>query len=149
LLQVVSEFGGRTDIARVATSLQSDVDDLLPVVEVAEALGLVGIQDGDIVLTQTGRKLLTSPPGRRKLILRTAISGVEPFASIFRMMESEGEVSIEEIFDKIMEDKALSEQYSDRGQLHHFLLEWLLYTEVVKYDGDEKTFEIKGARKRG
>ncbi|MCS7132444.1 MAG: AAA-associated domain-containing protein [Nitrososphaeria archaeon] len=143
LLDVVSGHGGKADLARIAIDLQSDVDDLLPVIEVAEALGLISVENGDVVLTDLGEKLVKAAPSRRKLILRKSISNVEPFATAFKLIKSKKEISAEELFEELGKVRELVEEYKDPEQVHQMLLEWLLYTEVVKYNGDEKKFQQK------
>ncbi len=143
LIDVVSEHGGKADVARIAIDLQSDVDDLLPVVEVAEALGLLKVENGDVALTALGRKFITAMPSEKKLMLRRALMNVEPFYTLFRLIKSRREFTAEELFENLSGDKDLSEEYRDPEQIHQMLLQWLLYTEAVKYDGEEKRFFVK------
>ncbi|HDD40666.1 MAG: hypothetical protein DRN65_00985 [Thaumarchaeota archaeon] len=143
LLDVVSGHGGKTDLARIAIDLQSDVDDLLPVIEVAETLGFLSVENGDVVLTELGEKLVKAMPSEKKLLLRNAILNVEPFATAFKLIKSRKEFSAEELFEELSKVKELGEEYRDPEQIHHMLLEWLLYTETVRYNGDEKKFQVK------
>lgn len=143
LLVVVSGHGGKADLARISIDLQSDVDDLLPVIEVAENLGFISVENGDVMLTELGEKLVKSTPSRRKFILGKAIANVEPFATAFKLIRSRKEISAEELFEELGDIKELIEEYKDPEQIHQILLEWLLYTETVKYDGDEKKFRLK------
>lgn len=143
IINVIFDHGGRADIARIAINLQSDVDDLLPVIDVAEALGLVKVEDGDIALTELGKEFVRARSDQRKLILRDALRNVEPFATIFKLVEEKEEFTAEELFEKISEVKGLSEEYRNPDEIHRMLLEWLLYTELVEYDGEEKTFKVK------
>lgn len=143
LLDIVSGHGGKADLARIAIDLQSDVDDLLPVIEVAETLGFISIKNGDVILTDLGEKMVKATPSRRKLLLRKTISNVEPFATALKLIKSRKEISAEELFEELGKVKELGEEYRDPEQIHQMLLEWLLYTETVKYDGDEKKFQLK------
>lgn len=143
LLVVLSGHGGKADLARIAIDLQSDVDDLLPVIEVAEILGFISVENGDVMLTDLGDKLVKAAPSRRKLILRKVIANVEPFATAFKLIKSRREISAEELFEELGKIRELGEEYKDPEQIHQMLLEWLLYTETVKYDGDEKKFQLK------
>ena len=145
LLDVVSEHGGKADVARIAIDLQSDVDDLLPVVEVAEALGLLRVDNGDVSLTDLGKKFVAATPSERKLMLRESLMKVEPFYTLFKIIKSRKEFTAEELYEDLSENKDLSEEYRDPGQIHQMLLQWLLYTETVKYDGEEKKFFVKSS----
>ena len=145
LVDVVSERGGKADVARIAIDLQSDVDDLLPIVEVAEALGLLRVENGDVALTSLGEKFVKATSSERKLMLREALMNVEPFYTIFKIIKSRREFTAEELFEDLSEDKDLVEEYRGPEQIHQMLLQWLLYTETVKYDGEEKRFYVKSS----
>jgi NitT/TauT family transport system ATP-binding protein len=143
IVNVIFDHGGRADIARIAINLQSDVDELLPVIDVAEALGLVKVENGDIALTELGREFVRARPDQKKLILRDALRNVEPFATIFKLVEGREEFTAEELFEEFSKISGLSEEYRDPEEIHRMLLEWLLYTELVEYNGEKKTFKVK------
>jgi len=140
LLNMVAGYGGRIDLARIAIELQEDVDDLLPVVDVAEALGFLRVENGDAILTELGKKFVKCDPSRKKLMLREALRKIEPFATAFKLAKSRGEFSAEELFKELSKVKEFREEYSDPEQIHSMLLEWLLYTESIRYNGEDKTF---------
>lgn len=143
IVDVIHDHGGRADIARIAINLQSDVDDLLPVIDVAEALGLVKVENGDVSLTDLGKRFVRARSDQKKLILRDALRNVEPFATIFKLVEEKEEFTAEDLFEELSEMSDLNEEYRDPEEIHHMLLEWLLYTELVEYDGEERTFKVK------
>lgn len=137
-------FGGRVDLAKIAMELQTDADDLLPVVDVAEALGFLRVENGDAVLTELGKKFVMSTPSERKLMLREAIKQVEPFATALKLAQSRKEFSAEDLLaelDKVR--KPEEEEYENPEELHSLLLEWLLYTESILYNGEDKKFSKK------
>ena len=143
IVDVIYDYGSKADLARIAINLQSDVDDLLPVVDVAEALGLIKVENGDISLTDLGKKFVKARPSQKKLILREALRKVEPFATVFKLIESRKEFTAEDLFEELSNIRELSEEYRNPEEIHHMLLEWLLFTEMVDYNGDEKKFIVK------
>ena len=140
LLELVDGYGGRVDLARISIELQSDADDLLPVVDVAEELGFLKVENGDAILTEKGRELVRSTPSKRKLILRKPIEGLEPFSTALRLARQRGEFSAEELVEELSKLNIPEEEYEDPEQIHSMLLEWLLYTESIGYNGEEKRF---------
>jgi len=96
-----------------------------------------------VALTEFGKKFVTAMPSEKKLMLRKAIMNVEPFATLFKLIKSKKEFSAEELFEGLSRIKDLSEEYRNPEQIHQLLLEWLLYTEAVEYDGEEKKFLTK------
>ncbi|HZR46086.1 MAG TPA: nitrate/sulfonate/bicarbonate ABC transporter ATP-binding protein [Candidatus Manganitrophaceae bacterium] len=55
LVEKLVEDGGRTDLYRLAGQLSLELDDLLPIVETGELLGLLNILEGDLMITPLGR----------------------------------------------------------------------------------------------
>lgn len=140
LLDLVHTFGGRIDLARISVMLQTDVDDLLPVVDAAEMFGLIKVVDGDLELTDKGREFVFAHPSKKKLMLREIIKNIEPFSTLIKLIHEEGEYHIEKLFEDLDKIKLFDEEYIDANTLHLFILEWLLYTEIVEYNGDEKKY---------
>ncbi|MCV5682475.1 AAA-associated domain-containing protein, partial [Escherichia coli] len=55
LLEILLDRDGRDDLYHLADELVMEVDDLLPIVEAAQLLGLVRVHEGDIEITPQGR----------------------------------------------------------------------------------------------
>jgi NitT/TauT family transport system ATP-binding protein len=70
LLEVLEDFKGRVDVAKVADDLILELDDLLPVVDAAELLSFIKVDSGDLILTETGREFLLKGPKARKKLLK-------------------------------------------------------------------------------
>ena len=54
LLEILARDGGREDLAELAHDLTFEVDDLLPLVDAAQLLGLAGVEDADLQITDDG-----------------------------------------------------------------------------------------------
>ncbi len=63
LLEVLEDFKGRVDIAKVADDLMLELDDLLPAVDAAELLVFLKIDSGDLILIEEGKKFLSKGSG--------------------------------------------------------------------------------------
>ena len=55
LLEILVAHGGREDLPKLAHELTFEVDDLLPLVDAAQVLGLAEVDDADLNLTDEGR----------------------------------------------------------------------------------------------
>ncbi len=60
LLDLLKAYNGKTDIANLTIDLRIDLDELLPIIDTAEYLGLVAVQQGEISLTELGNKAHSS-----------------------------------------------------------------------------------------
>ena len=55
LLEIVAARGGREDLPELAHDLTFEVDDLLPLVDAAQLLGLAVVEDADLQITEDGK----------------------------------------------------------------------------------------------
>ncbi|CAM4520285.1 nitrate/sulfonate/bicarbonate ABC transporter ATP-binding protein [Nocardia ninae] len=60
LVELVYANGGRADLPDIADELNFEIDDLLPLVDAAEMLGLITVEDGDVLLTDIGSRFTTA-----------------------------------------------------------------------------------------
>ena len=62
----------RTDIYRLADELAFEIDDLLPIVEAAQLLGFLKVEEGDAAITPEGREYAESEILKQKELFRKA-----------------------------------------------------------------------------
>ena len=63
---MVQTRGGREDLYQLGRYLQMEVDDLLPIVEATDRLGMAETQEGDLVLTPAGQRFAEGWRTRRE-----------------------------------------------------------------------------------
>lgn len=143
LLDLISCEGGKVDLARISIMLQTDVDVLLPVVDLGEVIGFLKVIDGDVELTEAGKKFVQAPPSKKKLMLREAIKNIEPIATALKLAHKSGKFTKEELINELNDKKFFEEESPDIEHFNAFILEWLLYTEAIHYKGEEETFYKK------
>lgn len=129
---------GREDVYKLGQPLGYELDDLLPVVEVAKRLGLVTVESGDIELTTEGRALAVADEPERPDQLRGLLRRLQVIDEICRAIEAsaEGRVARAELLERLAESFSPSE--SER-QLQT-ALEWGRYVELFDYDADAEEF---------
>ena len=88
LLDLLRAYNGKTDVANLTIDLRIALDELLPIIDTAEYLGLVDVQKGDISLTDLGKRVLDSRITERKKLVHERLVGLEPFADLIgRILE--------------------------------------------------------------
>ena len=60
LLEILVAHGGREDLPELAHELTFEVDDLLPLVDAAQVLGLAEVDDADLQVTDDGRTFVAA-----------------------------------------------------------------------------------------
>jgi NitT/TauT family transport system ATP-binding protein len=138
LLEVMRETPGPDDMYRLAGGLHLELDDLVPLIDAADLVGLVAVEQGDYELTETGRRMADAEEKARKQLFRERVQSVPLLQTIVQQLAASdsGQVPREAI----------------RGTLHgHFSLkrsdrqvdtaiDWGRYAELFDYDADAQHF---------
>ncbi len=138
LLEVMRMTPGPDDMYRLAGSLQLELDDLVPLVDAAGLLGLVEVREGDIDLTDAGRRMADAEEKERKTLFRERAVNV-PLLQVIasKLQESEnGQVPREEI------RHAMPGRYSRKRAERQIdtAIDWGRYAELFDYDADAQHF---------
>ena len=99
LLEILEDIGKTVDIATLDDSLDEERSTLLNLLNDAEALGFVDVSKGEVTLKPMGKKYVTSEVDKRKSILKSILSNVEPFFSVIKTMKEsrDGKMSMDEL----------------------------------------------------
>mgnify|MGYP001772503440 FL=1 len=134
LTVLYNSFEGKTDIYLLEKELEVDLDDFMPIVYAANALGFITIGDGDIIITDKGIEFLKSNIRRRKELLRESLHKLEPFATAKEL----GRFKLEDLL-KILEEKGITAYSGPTGyhDLQIILAEWGVYSGFLKMEDEE------------
>jgi NitT/TauT family transport system ATP-binding protein len=136
LVERVAEEGGRQDLYRLGEELGVEVDEFLPAIEAAEALGFVEVHTGDIHLTPLGQTFADASILTRKEIFRQRVRQIPIIRWIYdRVMEApDGLVEAQDVLTYLR--NFFSDDEAPR-QLDT-AIDWGRYAELFVYD------EVKG-----
>ncbi len=140
LLELLLDRGGRDDIYRLADELAFEIDDLLPIVEASNMVGFITVKEGDVEVTEDGRRFAEADILGRKEIFRTAAMRVPLIRQIVRGLERKSDHSLPEEFFRDMLEEHFSEQETDR-QLET-AVNWGRYAELFDRDAATGRFYI-------
>jgi|FaiFalFF_MnMetaG_3_1042247.scaffolds.fasta_scaffold00687_9 hypothetical protein len=147
LLELVVAYGGRADLAFIARELQMEVDQLLPASEAAELLGILEVHDGEGVATPLGIKVSKSLSKGKKKILKEQLPSLEPFSTALKLAQENPEgFRIEDLVNRLASSQSLVEYSENADKLHELLMDWMIYAELLSYDGDTGVFRLKQRR---
>jgi NitT/TauT family transport system ATP-binding protein len=137
-----SPFDGRADLPVIGEKLQLEVDDLLPITEAMELIGLAEMRDGDIYLTTTGRLFADSDVQARKRIFAEHLLSNVPLAGHIRRVldERPGHRAPRVRFESELED-ILSEDAAD--ETLRAVIGWARYAELFSYDDKAEMFSLE------
>lgn len=82
---IINEFGGSGDLYKIAKEMDYDLEDLIPALDAAKYLGFIIVINGDVKVTELGKKFLNSKVSERKKILRQVLTKLEPFKTAYKL----------------------------------------------------------------
>ena len=135
LLDLLKAYNGKTDIANLTIDLRIDLDELLPIIDTAEYLGLVGVKEGEISLTDLGTKALNSKITERKKLVHQRLETIEPFSDITDLLKKQGQIT------RFSLARFVSSKYGptlDIPTLINITISWGVFSGLFGYDGQSE-----------
>jgi NitT/TauT family transport system ATP-binding protein len=139
LLELLLDHNGKDDIYRLADDLAFEIDDLLPIVDAAQLLGFLTVNEGDAAITPTGAEYANSEILRQKELFRkAAVENVLLLRQIVRAVDAKSDRTVPEEFFHDM----LDEQFSEEETLRQLetAISWGRYAELFDYDASRRRF---------
>lgn len=140
--QVAAEpYRGQADLPALAGPLQMEIDDLFPAAETLQLLRFAEVAEGDIRLTDAGRRFVElDPDGRKRLFAQHVLAYVPLAAHIKRVLdERASHAAPASRFSDELEDH-MSVQFAE--QTLRTATSWGRYGEVFAYDEDSGVFSL-------
>jgi NitT/TauT family transport system ATP-binding protein len=144
LLELLLDKNGRDDIYRLADDLAFEIDDLLPIVDAAQLLGFLRVEEGDASITDRGAEYANSEILRQKEIFRdAALENVLLLRQIRRALDAKSDHTVPEEFFLDMLDEQFSAEESQR-QIETAVT-WGRYGEIFDFDAARRRFVMPDA----
>ena len=118
-----------------------EIDDLFPVAETLQLLRFAEVAEGDIRLTEAGRRFVQLDPDDRKKLFAQHVLAYVPLAGhIRRVLDERGQhAAPASRFRDELEDH-MSEEFAD--QTLRTVTSWGRYGEVFAYDEESGVFSL-------
>jgi len=143
LIEVLTLLKNRADIATLVNEVGMESGIVLEILEACEALGLVRIDMGDAILTDKGVSFSRKRFSGKIRMLRELVMNTEPFRSVLQYMNAVRKpLSVEEICSQLGLSTGDPE---DISRAKTFILDWLVTTGYLQYDGNEERFRLRRA----
>ncbi len=133
LVEVLYSLGGSADTLKISEVIDVDAGLLPNVIDVAESMGLVRLEKGDLVITETGKEAAKTDSRSVKKILRSLAMGIEPISSISKALGEKGSIPIDEL------RRILEEFYGPRtSEAIECLIHWGTYLNIFRWRPDKQ-----------
>ena len=139
LLEILDDYQGKVDAARIADDLMLELDDILPAIEAAEMLGFIKVDSGDLILTDKGREYLEGNSMQRKKILNQTLSRISLFRWLIEHLKNRGnEMSKDELISVLEEEMP----DVDAAKMVKWSIEWGRHALILRYDSNSQTIRL-------
>jgi len=144
LMEAVADapYNGRADLPPLAASLQMEVDELFPIAETLQLLRFAEIEEGDIRLTEAGKRFVQVDLDERKRMFSQHLVTYVPLAG-----------HIKRVLDERPTHQAPARRFLDELEDHmsdaaaeqtlRAIISWARYGETFAYDEDSGVFSLE------
>jgi len=96
LLETLYSLGGDIDPMYIGDAIGENIRILPHAIDLAEALNLVTYQEGKLILTKFGERIVKENTKTVKKLLRSVASKLEPLREIIKILKEKGFLTVEE-----------------------------------------------------
>ena len=135
-------YAGRADLPRLSESLQLELDELLPLCETMQMLRFAELEEGDVRLTEQGKRFVNADNEDRKVIFAAALR------EHVRLVQA-----IRQVLDERWNHRARAERFRDELEDHmspdyaretlNAVIAWARYAELFDYDEEADQFYLE------
>ena len=135
-------FNGRADLPHVADELTMEIDELFPVAETLQLLRFAELEEGDIKLTDDGKRFAVLDTDQRKKLFGEHLMAYVPLAARIRHILDERPThrAPSTRFREELEDY-MSEEYAETTL--RSVTNWGRYGELFAYDETSEVFSLE------
>jgi NitT/TauT family transport system ATP-binding protein len=142
LIELVHARGGREDLYQLGRHFQLEIDDLFPLIEAVDLLDFAETREGDLVLTEQGKRFAEADVQEEKKVFREqALANIR----ILRRIVDELEKTPSHILPEEHILQILQEHFGEqeaRAQLET-AINWGRYAELFSYQDDRGIFRLE------
>jgi NitT/TauT family transport system ATP-binding protein len=134
-------YDGRADLPALAGALQLEADELLPMGEALQLLRFGNLEEGDLLVTETGRQFVAADTEPRKALFGAALRAHVPLVAQIRQVLDERwnhRASAVRFRDEL--EDVMSPEYADETM--KAAITWGRYAEIFSYDEDADQFYL-------
>jgi NitT/TauT family transport system ATP-binding protein len=135
-------YDGHADLPALAAALQYEADELLPLGETLSMLGFALLEEGDLHITDAGRKFVDAETEERKEIFAKILLAHVPLAA-----------EIRKVLDERWNHRASAVRFRDELEDHmspeyaeetlRTIISWGRYAELYEYDEEAQQFSLE------
>ncbi len=148
-VEILDDLGGKSDVAGIASKQGLELDDLLPILESGEMLGLIQVSAGDVYITDRGHLFIAASPKVRKKMLRDVVINLDTFKKLIDLVKrsDKGHISKDEVLEFVSNENLATQSPDgdiDISDEFNWIVEWGREALILNYDANEESVSIRG-----
>ena len=139
LLEAIDEASGSEDAAQIAREGKLHADAIPAIIILAEQLGLVSVDDGDVILMDQGRRVLHASIADRRKVFAGLLNKQDWMQEVERTLRSQGGSA-----DRAQVVTALATKYGtyQAEALVHTAVYWGRYCGLLRYNSHTERLSL-------
>jgi NitT/TauT family transport system ATP-binding protein len=135
-------YDGKADLPHIAATLQMEVDELFPRAETLQLLRFADLADGDIRLTDPGRRFVEAAVDERKRLFAEHLLAYVPIVTLIKRVLDE-RPSHRAPFSRFREEleDSMSEEFAE--DTLRAVISWGRYAELFAYNEETGQFSLE------
>jgi NitT/TauT family transport system ATP-binding protein len=145
-LEILDDLGGKSDVSGIASKQGLELDDLLPILESGEMLGLIQVIAGDVSISEKGHLFIVASPKVQKKMLRDVVINLDTFKKLVDLVKrsEKGRISRDEVLEFVSnQDVATQSRDGDGSNEFDWIVEWGRQALILNYDANEESISIR------
>src|ERR1700722_17786826 len=144
LIELLNDRGGEEDMYHIAEDLLLEIDDLLPILDASTMLRFAEVNEGDVKITDLGRRYAEADiPTRKELFRDAALQHASLLQQMYSVLEKKSNHTVPLEFFRDLLDERFAQVEVDR-QIETALL-WGRYAEIFTYDEETDQLHLHQA----
>ena len=122
------------------------MDDLLPILESGEMLGLIQVTAGDVSITEKGHLFIVASPKVQKKMLRDVVINLDTFKKLVDLVKrsEKGRISKDEVLEFVSnQGVVVPSPNGDGSNEFDWIVEWGRQALILSYDANEESISIR------
>ncbi len=131
LVEKLAAEDGRADLYRLSAELSLEIDDLLPVVEVGELLGMLAVAEGDLLLSDLGKTYAEASILARKELIAGRVLRIPVVNRVYEALQQDDNHRIDRTYFLGL----LRDEYGEQAEAElETIIAWGRFAELFSFD---------------
>jgi len=140
LLKAANEMGGQAEVAKISQQFDMALDRLPAILSAAQFLGLASVAEGEVTVTDLGRRVVAANLRQRKVIVREVIRELPLFQKVTDMIRRSGRpLARQELLGVLAESFGTHQA----DGVFNALVYWGRYAEFLSYDSRVEQLSLR------